>query len=113
MSKDKFKELGARGGGLFNDRIDEFQGNESSSSKDEPKVHTIRIRPSLIEKTKDYVHLEKFNGNPYITQGDVISTALEEFFERAGKIPERPDELKKMERRYTGRKKKKGNDFEL
>ncbi|WOK07189.1 hypothetical protein RT717_00960 [Imperialibacter roseus] len=112
MSKDKFKALSARGGGLFDEKITELR-NDRKPDIDEAKVHTFRIKQSNIEKLKNYVHQQKFVGFPYISQGEVIDEALERFFESVGQISERPEELKKKERKRTGRRKKEQSDFEL
>lgn len=113
MSKDRFKDLSARGGGSFEERVNELGGARKNDSSEEYKVHTLRIRQSHIEKIKDYVYEQKYAGKPFITQGDVIDQALDDFFERVGEISQRPEELRKMEKRYTGRRKKGRNDFEL
>ncbi|MEQ8686002.1 MAG: hypothetical protein RIE86_11945 [Imperialibacter sp.] len=112
MSKDKFKALSARGGGLFDEKISELK-NDGKADADDAKVHTFRIKQSNIEKLKNYVHKQKFAGFPYISQGEVIDEALERFFESVGPISERPEELKKKEKKRTGRRKRGGREFEL
>ncbi|MEQ8416552.1 MAG: hypothetical protein RIB71_18870 [Imperialibacter sp.] len=112
MSKDKFKALSARGGGLFDEKITELR-NDGKADADDSKVHTFRIKQSNIEKLKNYVHQQKLAGFPYISQGEVIDEALERFFESVGDIAERPEEQKKREKKLTGRRKKGNKDFDL
>lgn len=68
------------------------------------KAHTISIKPSFIDKLKDYVHMRKIEDDPYFTQGRAVQEALELLFTQAGDISSRPDSLKKKEAKRTGRK---------
>ncbi len=113
MNKDRFKDLSARGGGSLEEKINQLGSAHKTESLEDFKVHTLRIRQSHIERIKDYVYEQKYAGKPFITQGDVIDQALGEFFEKVGVISQRPDEMKNKERRFTGRRKKGKNDFEL
>ena len=72
---------------------------------EEQKPHTLTIRPSYIDKMKDYVHWKKTMGDPYYTQGDVLEEALTMLFGQAGEIPPRPEEIRRKEKRRTGRRK--------
>lgn len=72
------------------------------------KPHTLTIRPSFIEKIKDYVHFKKVSGEPYYTQGDAVEEALSMLFSEIDP-PQRPAELRKKEMKRTGRKKSTGS----
>ena len=104
MSKDKLKQdledLSKTRVGTDKDAIsNDFYQDE------ERKPHTSLIKPSLIEKIKDYAHHMKMSEDPYYTQGDALEEALNMLFDKVGEIPERPEEIKRKERRRTGRRK--------
>lgn len=118
-NKDQFKNPKARhvGGDLLTkDRllIDEMNSLSKEQHEEEPKTHSLTILPSHIEKIRDYVHFKKINGNPYYTQGQMLQEAIDLFLQSIDQeIPERPEEVKKSERKRTGRvsKNKKINPF--
>ncbi len=111
LGKDQFKSSKARHtGGDTNqqnqDLISELKARAEEADQ-EPKNHTLRLTPILIEKIKDYVYFQKLNGHPFYSQGELVEQAALEFFERLDfPIPERPKEVKMKEKRRTGRKKR-------
>ena len=110
--KDQFKSSKARHtGGDTNeqnkDLILELR-RRSEVENEEPKNHTLRLTPLVLEKIKDYVHYQKINGKPYYSQGELVESVVWDFFERLDfLLPERPEEVKVREKRRTGRKNKK------
>lgn len=122
-NKDKFKNPKARhvGGDLLakdKSLIEEMNLIGNERDEEEPKTHSLTILPSHIEKIRNYVHFKKINGNPYYTQGQMLQEAIDLFIKSLGFIiPERPEEIKKLEMRKTGRKRRNksglDNDFKF
>jgi len=83
-------------------KVTELQ--QEFNQEEEQRPHTLTIRPSYIDRIKDYVYLRKIQGEPYFTQGDAVELALNLLFQKEGDIPARPEELKRKEKRRTGRK---------
>ncbi|MEP0366864.1 MAG: hypothetical protein ABJN36_11405 [Cyclobacteriaceae bacterium] len=109
--KDQFKSSKARHTGQDTNEQNKELINElrvrSEEADQEPRNHTLRLTPVLLEKIKDYVYHQKLNGQPFYSQGELVEQAVWEFFERLDHVvPERPDEVKKKEKRRTGRKKR-------
>lgn len=114
MDKSEFKNPKARysGDNLFQqDEELTASVNEQASSRfeEEPKTHTFTILPSYIDKMRNFVHFKKVSGDPYYTQGNLIQDALDTYFESLEiQIPERPNHVKKHEKKRTGRRRKSG-----
>ena len=107
--KDQFKNPKARhvGGSLLNkdkSLVQEMNAIGEERTIEEPKTHSLTILPSHIEKMRNYVHFKKVNGDPYYTQGKMLQEAIDLFLSTIEEeIPERPDEVKRSERKRTGR----------
>ena len=107
--KDQFKSSKARHTGQdTNQQNKELIADlkkRSEQADQEPRNHTLRLTPILLEKIKDYVYHQKLNGQPFYSQGELVEQAVWEFFEQLDDaVPERPDEVKAKEKRRTGRK---------
>lgn len=111
MAKDQFKNPKARysGNDLFQqdaDLTNSFDEEANYRYSEEPKTHSFTILPSYIEQMRNYVHFRKMNGDPYFTQGELIQAALDNFFGKLDTpIPERPIQVKRAEKKKTGRRK--------
>lgn len=79
---------------------------EAFHQEEDQKPHTLTIRPSYVDKIKDYVYMKKTQGLFNYTQGDAVETALTLLFEEAGDVPSRPEHIRQKEKRRTGRRKK-------
>lgn len=112
--KDEFKNPKARhvGGSLIGkdkDLLSEMNDVARERKIEEPKTHSLTILPSHIEKIRNYVHFRKVNGDPYYTQGEMLQEAIDLFLSNLEvEIPERPDKVKRAEKKRTGRNKKGG-----
>ncbi|MCR9252076.1 MAG: hypothetical protein NXI20_16745 [bacterium] len=112
MSKENFKNPKARytGEELFKqdkELATVMNQNADRAYEELPKTHSLTMLGSYIDKMRDYVHYQKLNGHPYYTQGQLLQEALDQFFQNLGiDIPERPDHVKRSEKRRTGRRKK-------
>ncbi len=111
-NKDQFKKPKARhvGGSLLEkdkELLQEMNALGQDNEVEEPKTHSLTILPSHIEKIRNYVHFKKFNGDPYYTQGKMLQEAIDLFLSSiSDEIPERPEEVKRSERKRSGRKHK-------
>ncbi len=109
--KEKFKSPKARytGGDILSQTEDirsEFIDRYSEMDS-EPKNHTLRLSPIILERMKDYVYYQKLNGKPFYSQGELVESAVNDFFNRLGVgIPTRPEEVRDREGKRTGRRKK-------
>lgn len=57
---------------------------------------TFVIRNDYLEKLKDLVHLKK-QSDYTISQKEVLENILQEYFDKLGSIPARPESVKKLE----------------
>lgn len=84
--------------------VDEMDSIGKERTIEEPKTHSLTILPSHIEKIRNYVHFKKLNGDPYYTQGKMLQEAIDLFLSTINEeIPERPEEVKRSERKRKGR----------
>lgn len=82
--------------------LDDFKFSDDEDKKDSseslPDVRqTVIYEGENYEKLLDYVFYRRTNGDIYLTQKEVINTALKNFWETVGEIPERPDSVKEQE----------------
>jgi hypothetical protein len=64
---------------------------------------TFIIKSDHLEKTKDYVHLKRQQGDSMFTQKDALQEAFELLFGKIGKIPPRPEHIKEAEKLRSNR----------
>lgn len=57
---------------------------------------TFVIRNDFLEKLKDLTHMKK-QSDYTISQKEVLENILQEYFDKIGEIPERPESVKKLE----------------
>lgn len=82
--------------------LDDFKFSDDDDEKDNsgplPDVRqTVIYEGENYEKLLDYVYHRRTNGDIYLTQKEVINTALKNFWESVGEIPERPESVKEQE----------------
>jgi len=121
--KNQFKNPKARhvGGSLLNkdkSLVQEMNALGEERVIEEPKTHSLTMLPSHIDKMRNYVHFKKVNGDPYYTQGKMLQEAIDLFLSTIkDEIPERPEEVKRSERKRKGRRSsgsiQSGNSFNL
>ena len=84
--------------------LDDFKLSDEEQEEQLPDVRqTVIYEGRNYEKLLDYVYYRRTNGDIYLTQKEVINTALDNFWESIGEIPKRPESVKEQERKKKKR----------
>jgi|GEM_PF-3637689 len=89
--------------------LDDFRFSDDEDEKEEAASSLPDVRQTVIyegenyEKLLDYVYHRRTNGDIYLTQKEVINSALKNFWDSVGEIPERPESVKEQERKKKKR----------